>query len=101
MRTEFGKNRLRNKIKARPAGPNDKSREKSNSLVWGEVSNGKTTWAATWSGLEGYTFTAHSALLITQKTMNGNWQKGFKTPAMMYGADLAMEIAGSTRADIV
>ena len=100
LRTEFMRNRLRNKIKARPAGPNDARREKSKSLVWGEVSNGKTTFAATWSGLEGYTFTAHSALLIAKKTLDGNWQKGFKTPAMMYGADLSMEVSGSTRADI-
>lgn len=100
LRTELMRNRLRNKIKSRPAGPKDSVREKTHSLVWGEVSNGKTTLAATWSGLEGYTFTAHSALLITQKTMNGNWQKGFKTPAMMYGADLAMELAGSVRNDV-
>jgi hypothetical protein len=59
----------------------------------------KTTFSATSSGLEGYTFTAHSALLITQKTMNGNWQKGFKTPAMMYGVDLEMEVQGSVRND--
>jgi short subunit dehydrogenase-like uncharacterized protein len=101
LRTEFMKNRLRNKIKSRPAGPSDHRRAKSRSLVWGEVSNGKQTIAATWSGVEGYTFTAHAALLITQKVLAGNWKKGFQTPAKMYGADLAMEIADSTRQDIV
>jgi short subunit dehydrogenase-like uncharacterized protein len=100
LRMEFIKNRLRNKIKARPAGPDDQAREKAKSLVWGEVTNGKETIAATWSGLEGYTFTAHSALLITQKTIDGNWQKGSKTPSMVYGADLVMEIKGGIRKDI-
>jgi short subunit dehydrogenase-like uncharacterized protein len=100
LRTEFMKNRLRNKIKSRPAGPSDDRRAKSKSLVWGEVTNGKQTIAATWSGVEGYTFTAHSALLIAQKVLAGNWKKGFKTPSMMYGADLAMEVEGSSRKDI-
>ncbi len=97
LRMDFMKNRLRKKIKSRPSGPEDAVREKARSLVWGEVSNGKETIAATWSGLEGYTFTAHSALLITQKIYQNNWKKGFKTPGMMYGADLVMEVEGSVR----
>jgi short subunit dehydrogenase-like uncharacterized protein len=97
LRMDFMKNRLRKKIKSRPAGPDDAIREKARSLVWGEVSNGKETISATWSGVEGYTFTARSALLITQKIYQGNWKKGFKTPGMMYGADLVMEVEGGVR----
>jgi short subunit dehydrogenase-like uncharacterized protein len=93
LRTEFVRNIIRKKIKAKPAGPSDEQRKNSSSLVWGEVSNaaGEKLTAAI-SCLDGYTLTAHSSLLISQKTLEGNFKTGYQTPAGCYGENLVMEL---------
>ena len=98
LQTNFVKNMARKKIHAAPAGPNDAKREKAQMQVWGKVTNaiGKSV-SATWMGPEGYTFTAHAALIITKRVLNGNFTTGFHTPAGLYGQDLAMEVAGTER----
>jgi len=93
LRTEFIRNIIRKKIKAKPAGPSDEQRKNSSSMVWGEISNasgGKITAAI--SCLDGYTLTAHSSLIITQKILSGNFKPGYQTPAGCYGENLVMEV---------
>jgi len=93
LRTEFVRNIIRKKIKSKPTGPSDEQRKKSSSMVWGEVSNAagiKLTAAI--SCYDGYTLTAHSSLLITQKILNGDLKPGYQTPAGCYGENLIMEI---------
>ena len=98
LRTEFMKNRLRNRIHSRPAGPSAKRRAKAKSIVWGEASNAAGAKASVRLTLpEGYTLTALTSLLIVQKVLAGNAPKGFQTPAMAYGADLIMEVDGVIR----
>ncbi len=96
LRTDFIRNIIKKKIKERPAGPSDEQREKSSSLVWGQVSNatGKTLQACI-SCYDGYTLTAHSSLLITKKILEGNFKTGYQTPAGCYGENLIMEIPGT------
>ncbi len=93
LRTEFLRNIIRKKIKAKPAGPSDEQRKNSSSLVWGEASNakGKKLTAAI-SCLDGYTLTAHSSLLISKKILDGNFKTGYQTPAGCYGENLVMEL---------
>jgi short subunit dehydrogenase-like uncharacterized protein len=93
LRTEFVRNIIRQKIKAKPAGPSDEQRKNSSSLVWGEVSNasGKKLSSAI-SCMDGYTLTAHSSLLISQKILEGNFKTGYQTPAGCYGENLVMEL---------
>ena len=93
LRTEFVRNIIRKKIKAKPAGPSDEQRQKSSSLVWGEVRNasGKTITACI-SCLDGYTLTAQSSLLIAKKVLEGNYKTGYQTPAGCYGENLIMEV---------
>ena len=93
LRTEFVRNIIRKKIKAKPAGPSDEQRQKSSSLVWGEVRNasGKTITACI-SCLDGYTLTAQSSLLISKKVLEGNYKTGYQTPAGCYGENLIMEV---------
>ena len=67
----------------------------------GEATNLKgDTVAANFKGPEGYTLTAHTALLITKKVLAGNWKPGFQTPAKAYGADLVMELNDTVRKDL-
>ena len=96
LRTEFVRNIIRKKIKAKPSGPSDEQRKNSSSLVWGDVSNarGKTLTAAI-SCLDGYTLTAHSSLIIAQKILAGDFKTGYQTPAGCYGENLIMEVPGT------
>ena len=93
LRTSFVRNRVKAKIKQNPAGPSDEMRAKAKSLVWGEVVNDNGQKASVRLQCpEGYTLTAHSSLLITQKVLQGNFKTGYQTPAGAYGADLIMEL---------
>jgi short subunit dehydrogenase-like uncharacterized protein len=93
LRTAFVRNIIRKKIKVKPAGPSDEQRQKSSSLVWGEISNaaGKKLTALI-SCLDGYTLTAHSSLLIAKKILHGDFKSGYQTPAGCYGENLVMEL---------
>lgn len=93
LRTNIIRNIIRQKIKARPAGPSDEQRQKSSSMVWGEVANAAgNKLTACISCFDGYTLTAHSSLLITQKILGGNFKRGYQTPAGCYGENLVMEL---------
>ena len=93
LRTNFVRNIIRKKIKAKPAGPSDEQRKNSNSFVWGEALNaaGATVNAAI-SCYDGYTLTAHSSVLIAKKILEGNYKTGDQTPAGCYGENLIMEV---------
>jgi short subunit dehydrogenase-like uncharacterized protein len=98
LRTNFVRSFIKNKINQRPAGPSDEQRNKATSLVWGQATNatGKTVTVRL-SGPEGYTLTTHSALIIMQKVLKGNFLAGYQTPAGAYGEDLILEIPGVQR----
>lgn len=90
---------LQKKIPA--GGPSDKERAKGKTFLWGEVSDesGKKIEARQ-TGPEGYTLTALTALNISEKILDGNFCAGFQTPAKCYGADLILEIEGTSRKDV-
>ncbi|NJO86778.1 MAG: hypothetical protein HC821_01565 [Lewinella sp.] len=98
LRLPAVKNYLNRKIEARPAGPSDARRERALAYVYGEAKNGNGRQvAARLTTLEGYTLTAHTALLCTQKVRNGQWKAGYQTPAGLYGPDLVLETTASHR----
>jgi short subunit dehydrogenase-like uncharacterized protein len=67
-------------------------------LVWAEVSNEKgDKKIATLEGPEGYSMTAHGALIITKHVLQGSFKPGYQTPAGCYGANLVLDIPGVTR----
>jgi len=98
LRTKLVRNYIRQQIKKRPAGPDEATRAKTRSLVWGQVTNANgQTLSASLRAPEGYTLTAKSSILICKKVLAGDWKPGYQTPAMAYGADLVMEIPGVER----
>jgi short subunit dehydrogenase-like uncharacterized protein len=98
LQLSFVRNYYKKKIKKMPAGPDEQMRLKAKSLVWGEITNDQNEkMIATLQGPEGYTLTAISSLLITQKVLAGKYKAGYQTPAACYGADLVLEIDGVTR----
>ena len=102
LRSNFIRNHFKKKINKRPAGPSDEQRSKAISLVWGQATNatGKTATARL-SGPEGYTLTTHSALIIVEKILKGNFSPGYQTPASAYGENLVLEIPGVHREVVV
>lgn len=98
LRLSWVRNIARRRVKAGPAGPNEKEREEGRSLVWGQITaeDGEVL-SARFIGPEGYTLTAHSSLIITRKVLNDEAYPGFQTPAGAYGDDLVMEIKGTHR----
>lgn len=96
LRTGLVRNIIRKKIKSRPAGPDDAQRQKSKSLVWGEVTdeNGNSIQTVI-SCPDGYTLTAHSSLLIVVKLLKDHFKPGYQTPASVYGQEFIMEVPGT------
>ena len=98
LRSNFMRNYFKKKINKRPAGPSDEQRSKAMSLVWGQATDATGKKATVrLSGPEGYTLTTHSALIIVQKILTGNFLAGYQTPASAYGENLVMEIPGVQR----
>lgn len=92
---------LKKRIKAQPPGPSDAERARGKSFVWGEViDDAGQMKSSRLQGPEGYTLTALTALAIIEKVLAGNAPVGFQTPSRAYGADLILEIEGTTREDI-
>lgn len=91
---------LKNKIKRQPPGPDERVREKGQTLIWGEVKDeaGKRA-VSRLRGPEGYKLTALTALAIIEHVLAGNFSTGFQTPSKAYGADLILEIEGVIRED--
>jgi short subunit dehydrogenase-like uncharacterized protein len=91
---------LRARIRAAPAGPDDVRRERSVSLVWGEVEDADGRRAVSRMRMpEGYTLTAMTAVAAVQKVLGGAAPAGFQTPSTAYGAEWIMEMEGVERED--
>lgn len=85
-------------VKSQSPGPDKATRDKTNALIWAQVSNAKgDTLTANMVVPEAYTLTALVALLITKKVLNKEYKAGYQTPATAYGTELIMEIAGVQR----
>lgn len=98
LRKEWFRNIVRKKINSLPPGPSDEMRAKARSYIWGEAANEKGEKVqARMIGPDGYTLTAHISLIIIQKVIQGNFCRGYQTPAGCYGADLIMEVPGMKR----
>ena len=97
--TKFVQNYLQKQIPA--GGPDQEERAKGKTFLWGEASDAQGNKVESrLQGMEGYTMTALTALKIAEKILDGNFCAGFQTPAKCYGADLILEIEGTTRTDL-
>jgi short subunit dehydrogenase-like uncharacterized protein len=91
---------LKERIRARPAGPTPEQRARGRCYLWGEASDGRGQRAVSRAQTpEGYTLTALAALLLVERVLDGQAPPGFQTPSRAYGADLALGIEGVSRQD--
>lgn len=99
MKVGWIKNFMLARIDKQAPGPSSEKREKGRSYLWGKVSDSNKSVEARLETLSGYALTAKTAVLIAEKILQGNFKTGYQTPAMMYGADLILEIADTKRTD--
>lgn len=93
--------RIKQRIQAGPAGPDPKTRQKSSSVIWGEVRNSSGRRAAArLYAPNGYTLTAMTALRAAQNALAGNAKPGFQTPSRAFGADFILQFEGVRREDV-
>lgn len=99
LRRNFVKRCLQSKIPH--GGPDEQTRKTARSYLYGEAVNADgSKVCARLDCPEAYQTTVMTALNICEKVLRGNWQKGFQTPAKIYGADLILEIESTCREDI-
>lgn len=100
LRNRSVKNFLLKQIDKGKAGPSEENLKTGKCYlrgeVWDDAGNRKVSLL---NGPNAYALTAKTALLITEKTLAGNFKTGYQTPAMCYGADLILEIHGTERTD--
>ncbi len=91
---------LQRRIDAAPAGPDEATRARGRSFLWGEASDadGRTVTARL-EAPEGYSLTADAALRIALRVLAGEAEPGFRTPSRVFGADFVLELDGVTRID--
>ena len=98
LRTKMARNFVKKRIASRSPGPSAERRAAAQTYVWGEVRNAAgIIRQARLRTPEGYTLTAHTALLLTKKILAGEGKPGFWTPAGLFGPDLVLEVPGVER----
>lgn len=92
---------LKRRIKTQPPGPTDTERERGESAVWGEVTDGGGEKRASRLRCpEGYTLTAMTALAIIKRVLAGEIREGFTTPSLAYGPNFITQFEGVAREDL-
>jgi short subunit dehydrogenase-like uncharacterized protein len=92
--------RLRRRILAGPPGPTEAERRQNRCYFWAEVTDetGRSAVARQQTP-DGYDLTVATALSAVARVLSGAIVPGFKTPAMAFGPDFILEMAGVTRTD--
>ena len=100
LRQRWMKNFLLKKIDKGSSGPSDEHLKTGKCYLRGQVWDAQgNTKISLFNGPNAYLLTAKTAVLIAEKIMAGNFNAGYKTPAMQYGADLVLEINDTKRID--
>ncbi len=77
-----------------PGGPSQEARSRAFSIVVAEARRGDEVARARLRVADGYTLTAHSALEIARRVLDGAAQPGFRTPSMVFGPDFPLDLGG-------
>lgn len=86
--------RLRRRIESSKPGPNAATRQRTESLVWGEVSNAAgQVLQSRLRCTNGYHFTARSAVAAARRVLAGDCKPGFQTPSRVFGIGFVLALA--------
>jgi short subunit dehydrogenase-like uncharacterized protein len=100
LRSRLVQGPLKRRILAGPPGPTEAERRQNRCLFWGEATDdvgGKVVVRQ--QTPDGYDLTVETALAAAARVLSGAVAPGFYTPAMAFGPDFILEIAGVTRTD--
>jgi short subunit dehydrogenase-like uncharacterized protein len=101
LRTGAARSIARALIARGAPGPSNEVRARAVSRLWGEaVAADGHRAEARLTAPSGYTLTAQTAVHLAMKALEGNAPAGFQTPSRAYGADVILEIPGTTRTDV-
>jgi len=102
LKQRWVKNYLLGKIDKGRSGPSAEHLQIGKCYLRGQVWDAEgNTSASLFDGPNAYLLTAKTAVLIAEKVTTGNFNAGYKTPAMQYGADFILEINDTNRTDLV
>lgn len=91
---------LKRLVDRRGRGPTVSERAGATTTLWGEVRDAAgQTAEALLTVPEGYTLTAQTSLDIAKRVVAGEVEPGYRTPAMVYGADYILGFEGVERRD--
>lgn len=89
LKSHWLQNKLKQKLDAQPAGPEEKERSDNPTYVWGEITNAKGEKKQLRVKVKnGYSLTAEGAVELAVHTLTHNHSGGFYTPSRLYGAKL-------------
>jgi short subunit dehydrogenase-like uncharacterized protein len=89
-------------IDNRGAGPSAEARQHARARLWGEAKDASgAVVQSRLDGPDGYTMTAKTAAAAVRKVLVVGLAAGFHTPAMAFGKDFILEIAETSREDVV
>lgn len=101
LSTWLGQWLAKSAVDRQPEGPTDVERASGRAVLVAEVSNAKgEVVRSRLRTPEGYTLTAMTALEIVKRVTAGDFQAGFQTPSLAYGADFVLQFPGVTREDL-
>lgn len=95
LRTRWVRALLQRQVDRKVVGPTPAQNQNGYALVYGRATaaDGQVQEVRLRTN-ETYLLTAQTALLVAGKLLGGDWQAGFRTPAMQYGEELITEIEG-------
>ena len=92
---------LKQRVKARAAGPSEGTRQRSEALLWAEARDERGgVAAARLRTPEAYELTHLIAVNLAERALRGEVKPGFATPAGAYGKDLVLQVPGVVRTDL-
>jgi short subunit dehydrogenase-like uncharacterized protein len=92
---------LRTMVELLPDGPPESERRRCRAAIVAEALTADNRRVAARLSLpEAYTFTAMASAAITARVLRGDVERGFQTPARLYGPDLVLAFPGVNREDL-
>lgn len=83
-------------IEKNRTGPDEESRKRGSSSIWGRVSDDAGhSVEGTLETPEGYTLTVDTALASVERVLQGHTHPGYATPSMAFGKDFILSVPGT------
>ncbi|MEU3794416.1 hypothetical protein AB0F07_32230 [Streptomyces fructofermentans] len=88
-------------VRRLPPGPSEAALADGSSHIWAQASTQEgQRVAAVLHGPDAYEFTARTAQVLLQRTLDGQATPGFQAPASAHGPDLVLTIPDASRQDL-